>query len=83
MRAETTLDPSQLKAKIREVERELDAMKAIKTALKGAVNGIGKAEDSLNAALIRDQRVHPATLTLRRSSSRGHSPCVSEYPQES
>jgi len=47
MREETKLDPSQLKARILEIERELDAMKAIKTALKGAAKGIGKAEDSL------------------------------------
>jgi len=29
-------------------------MKAIKTALKGTINDIGKAEDRLNATIIRD-----------------------------
>jgi len=47
LREEVKLDLSQLKAKIGEIERQLDAVKTIKTNMKGAVTSIGKADDGL------------------------------------
>ena len=47
LREEVELDLSQLKAKIGEIERQLDAVKTIKTNMKGAVTSIGKADDGL------------------------------------
>jgi hypothetical protein len=47
LREEVKLDLSQLKAKIGEIERQLDTVKTLKTNLKGAVTSIGKADDGL------------------------------------
>jgi len=47
LREEVKLDLSQLKAKIGEIERQLDTVKTIKTNMKGAVTSIGKADDGL------------------------------------
>lgn len=47
LREEVKLDLSQLKTKIGEIERQLDAVKTIKTNMKSAVTSIGKADDGL------------------------------------